>query len=59
MTAEHLASAIAALDSARLALEALEASPCGDDEVDEAITDALADIEANIGALRSLSQECV
>lgn len=57
-TAEQIAAAVAVLDEARRALEALEAAPCGDDDVDGAITGALEDIDANIGALHSFSEQC-
>ncbi|MBF5096491.1 hypothetical protein F1643_21065 [Azospirillum sp. INR13] len=58
-TADHIATATAALDEARRKLEALTASPCGDDEVDDAVGGALADIEGQIGVLASLAVECV
>ena len=57
--AEHIAAAVAALDAARRALEPLESSPCGDDDVDEIISAAVEEIEANIVALHYFSTECV
>lgn len=57
-TADHIAAATAILDEARRQLETLNASPCGDDEVDGAIAGALDDIEGQIGVLHSFNVEC-
>ena len=48
---EQIAAAIAAVDEARRALEALGASPCGNDEVDGAISDTCETLDAEIGGL--------
>lgn len=57
--AEQIAAATAALDEARRALEALSSSPCGDDDVDGAISDARETVEAEISGLYRLLRECV
>ncbi len=57
--AEQAASALAALDQARRALEALAAKPCRDGDIDGAIGAALDDIDAHIGELESYRTECV
>ena len=56
--AEQIATAAAALDEARRVLEALAASPCGDDDVDDAIAGALEDIESNIAGLHCFAEQC-
>jgi hypothetical protein len=58
-TADHIAAATAVLDEARRALETLAASPCGDEEVDNAIAGALDDIEGQIGVFASFAVECI
>ena len=57
-TADHIAVAVSALDESRRALETLVASPCGDADVDDTISEALAGIEAQIGALHAFATEC-